>query len=280
MGVIPELIKGESHMFVKDLGAIDASIVLFGGTYSNAHATQALINWAQDAGINHLINTGDVVAYCADAAETIAIVRSNSVHVIKGNCEVQLAEDAPDCGCGFDQGTACDMLSVQWYAHARNAVSPSEKEWMATLPDWITFTHFGKRYVVIHGGAIDIARFIFSTSDVIELQNQIKAITDEIGAIDAVICGHSGIAFHASIGDIDWINAGVVGMPPNDGDPRTEFCVLSEGIVAFHRLAYDHNAASQAMQREGLVHGYHSALLTGIWPSQDVLPVQLRRDNG
>lgn len=72
-----------------------------------------------------------------------------------------------------------------------------------------------------------------------------------------------------------WLNAGVIGMPAHDGDPRTRFAVLKGGTPTFHRLTYDQDAASDAMVAAGLTQGYHRALVTGYWPSEDVLPLDL-----
>ncbi|MGY8871744.1 MAG: hypothetical protein ACKVJE_15005, partial [Pseudomonadales bacterium] len=54
-----------------------------------------------------------------------------------------------------------------------------------------------------------------------------------------------------------------------------------EGVgVEWHRLAYDAQSAASTMQREGLNTGYKDALLTGIWPSVDVLPDEERSVSG
>ena len=94
----------------------DGPILLFGGTYGNLEATEALFNESGRHGIpnDHLICTGDMVAYCADAQETVTLLHDNGIAVVMGNCEGQLGSGVPDCGCGFDEGTACDLLSVQW----------------------------------------------------------------------------------------------------------------------------------------------------------------------
>ncbi len=51
-------------------------------------------------------------------------------------------------------------------------------------------------------------RFIFSVTPQDVFEEEIAAITHHIGPIDAVICGHSGIAFEREISGIHWINAG------------------------------------------------------------------------
>ena len=267
-------------MIIQDLGQLEGPFVLFGGCYSNLQATQAILRLADDMCAQTLIHTGDAIAYCADPTPVVQCLMDAKVRAIKGNCEIQLSENAPDCGCGFQDGTACDILSVQWYAFAQTQVTPHHRKVMADWPDWIIFTHSGKRYCVIHGGARAVATFIFSTAQDSVLQAEIDHIIRHIGACDAIVCGHSGIAFTRSIGWVEWINAGVIGMPPHDGDPRTQYCVLDNGHVEVRRLSYDHFGAADAMTDAGLPTGYRDALLTGYWPSEDVLPHQLRRDNG
>ena len=46
--------------------------------------------------------------------------------------------------------------------------------------------------------------------------------------------------------------------------------------------AYSNLQATHALIDAGLDQGYHTALETGYWPSEDVLPMDLRRsvDNG
>ncbi len=265
-------------MKIQDLGVLDTTLLLFGGPYSNLQALEALIQEARNRRISptHMICTGDVVAYCADAAETCAAIRAHECPVVAGNCEKQLAENAMDCGCGFETGTACDLLSAGWYAFADKEMTVDARTWMRTCPDVITFTQSGRRHAVIHGGITDISRFLWPTSLTCEFQEEIAALRDLIGPIDMIISGHSGLAFTRMIDDVTWINAGVIGMPPNDGTPETRFVTLENGRAQIHKLRYDHLTAQARMVTAGLIQGYHTALSSGIWPSQDVLPENLR----
>ncbi|GGX46525.1 hypothetical protein GCM10007385_12640 [Tateyamaria omphalii] len=147
---------------------------------------------------------------------------------------------------------------------------------MRALPDIVTFSHCGARYGVIHGGVTDVARFLWSTSpaDVFELECQ--ALEAIVGPVDHVIAGHSGIPFRRAVGRGEWINAGVVGMPPHDGNADTAFAVLTSGQLSLHRLTYDVGGAIADMEAAGLTQGYHKALRSGYWPSEDVLPPDLR----
>ena len=51
-------------------------------------------------------------------------------------------------------------------------------------------------------------------------------------------------------------------------------------MLSTHRLAYDHLAAAAAMRRFGHANGYARSLITGLWPSLDVLPPPERAATG
>jgi len=262
-----------------DLGELKGDVLLFGGPYSNLQASQALMDWADRTGIarSHRICTGDLVAYCADPVATVALMRARGGPVIAGNCEQQLAAAAPDCGCGFEQGSTCALLAKDWYAFANAEIEPEQRAYMAALPTRLVFRHMNRRYAVIHGGAGDISRFLWPTDRDEVFRQEIKLLQKDLGVIDGVICGHSGLAFQRRIDGVDWINAGVIGLPPHDGSPETRFAVLGAGGLRFERLNYDAATAAAAMRAAGLVQGYDRALLSGHWPSEDVLPMALRR---
>ncbi len=264
-------------MRVVDLGELQGPVLLFGGPYSNAQATRALIGAARARGIGaeRMICTGDVVAYCAEPAETVALIRDLGCVVVAGNCERQLAAGAGDCGCGFEDGSACDRLSAGWYAHADGQVSGEVRRWMADLPDVAVFRHAGRRHGVVHGGATDIARFLWPVSDDAAFAAEFAAFEAIAGPVDAIIAGHSGIPFIRRFGGREWINAGAIGMPPHDGQPQTRFAIL-DGMATIVSLDYDWHRARAAMERAGLRQGYHDALSSGYWPSEDVLPPGLR----
>lgn len=258
-----------------DLGVLDGPVLLFGGPYSNLQATEAVLRACAAASAT-AICTGDTVAYCGDPVATVAALRDVGCPVVAGNCERQLAQDADDCGCGFDEGSACDLLSGTWYAYARAQVSASDRAWMAACPDIISFAHLGARYAVIHGGVSDVARFIWPTSAELVFASEWDLIEATVGPVDHVVAGHSGIPFVRRLARGQWINAGVVGMPPHDGARQTRYALLQSGQVKVHKLDYDTGAAQAAMARAGLTQGYHGALQSGYWPSEDILPDALR----
>ena len=68
------------------------------------------------------------MAYCADPVATVAAIRDWGIHVIMGNCEESLGWSKDDCGCGFEEGSACEQLSIDWYAYANRALGEEDRK--------------------------------------------------------------------------------------------------------------------------------------------------------
>jgi len=258
---------------------LDGPAIVFGGPYGNLEATQALLDEAARLRVpaERIVCTGDVVAYGADAAATVDLVRAAGIHVVMGNCEESLAAASADCGCGYVPGSACDRLAAAWFAHADRELGADARAWMADLPRRIDLVIAGARLAVVHGGVDRINRFVFASHG-----TSIKADELARAQADGVIAGHCGLPFTQVVAGRLWHNAGAVGMPANDGTPRVWFSLLSphqDELAIEHRaLAYDHAAAASKMRRAGLPEEYAQALETGLWPSCDVLPFKEIRE--
>jgi predicted phosphodiesterase len=225
-----------------------------------------------------VIVTGDVVAYCAEPDETARAIAAWGCHVIQGNCEQQIAAGAADCACNFEEGSACDVLAKGWYPFAAARVSEDMRAWMAGLPQTLTFALAGLTFRVVHGGTQEVSRWVFASDQ--------GVIAEECGlaGTDVVIAGHCGLPFIARSGRQVWFNAGVVGMPANDGIAGGWYGLITpsaDGLtLSTRRLAYDHLGAAAAMRRFGHANGYARTLVTGLWPSLDVLPPLERGETG
>lgn len=265
-------------MKIADLGQLSGDVWLFGGVYSNLAALDAFRLRAGGAPAGNLLCSGDVVAYCARGADCVARVRALGGPVLAGNCEVQIAEGASDCGCGYDAGSDCSLLSRGWYAHALATIGTDDRVWMADLPERIVFTHAGRRWAMVHGGGTDIARFVWPVSTDADIATEIAALAAQVGPVDGIIAGHTGIPMEREVDGVRWVNPGALGMPPNDGCAAGCYAVLAEDGLRFERLRYDAGPEVAAMRAAGLVQGYDRCLETGWWPSEDTLPDCMRRE--
>lgn len=260
---------------------LDRTWLLFGGPYGNLQATQALLAEARSLGISseRMLCTGDLVAYCGDPVATIDLIRDAGIPVVMGNCDEQLAAGAADCGCGFDEDSACARLSADWYAYANSVVRPDQRSWLATLPKRIDLEIGGRSLAAIHGSARLINAFLFAGTPADAKEDSLDAL-----GCDGVIGGHCGLPFTEKLGHRLWHNPGVIGMPANDGTARVWFSLITpgeDGLSIEHRaLRYDHEAAQAAMLRAGLPACYREALATGLWPNLDVLPQRERDETG
>ena len=259
--------------FELDLGVFDKPVLVFGGPYSNIQALDALLAEATRLRIDadHMICTGDVVAYCGDPEATTQRMIDAGIATVKGNCEVSFGEAQDDCGCGFEPGSACDILSKDWVAFANRQLSAGSRAWMRATPDSIVFQMNGKSVRIFHGALSHISKFIFASDPVSTKWRELNVCSEDI-----LIGGHAGLPFVEPIADRLWLNAGVVGMPANDGTARVWYSVLrpagNDIEVEVRALDYDHRGAAEAMARNGLPSGYRQALATGLWPSLDILP--------
>ncbi len=258
-----------------------APILVFGGPYSNLEASTAMRQRAEALGLppHNVICTGDVVAYCAAPEETARLVVDWGCHVIQGNCEQQLAVGADDCACNFEDGTECAALAKGWYPFANGRMSSEMRAWMGGLPETLHFELAGRSFRVVHGGTNIVNRWVFQS------ERDVLAEEAELSGADITIAGHSVVPYIARIAKRVWFNPGVIGMPANDGTTDVWYGLIRadcDGGVALstHRLSYDHHAAAAAMRRSGHANGYARTLVTGLWPSLDILPPIEREATG
>lgn len=266
---------------IQDLGELTGPVLIFGGPYSNAEATLAIKEEARRLSIppDHIICTGDVVAYCANPDETTTIIREWKIPVVMGNCEESVANQAPDCGCGFTEGSSCSLLSVGWYAFANQQISATNRQWMQTLPSAIDFSLHGINFRTVHGSPRQINEFVFKSTPTAIKNDQLIA-TEK----DVIIGGHCGLPFGESLPQGYWLNAGVIGMPADDGTTQCWYLVLtpdqSSICAEWHRFAYPYRKTQTAMRQCLLTESYYDALSSGLWPSLDVLPAYEKSQQG
>ncbi|MEM8626835.1 MAG: metallophosphoesterase family protein [Pseudomonadota bacterium] len=269
-------------------------LLIFGGPYSNLQATRAVQAFAQAQAIpvSNILCTGDVCAYGAHHAETAERIRDWGIMVVQGNCEAQLATGAADCGCGFAPGSACDLLSGQWYPRALAAIGRDLRAWMGRCPNRVHGVYHGWKLAACHGAPDAQNRFVFSSTS---RATKVRWLCD-LDA-DLMLAGHCGLPFTQRLGARYWCNGGVIGMPANDGtrdgwvliirphDASTVAQTCEETgrrplVVQLVRLPYDAQGAAEALRSADPRSPYAEALESGLWPNLDVLPTYERSLSG
>ncbi|QJD77417.1 metallophosphoesterase family protein [Spirosoma rhododendri] len=256
-----------------DLGTLRGPLLIFGGPYSNIQALETLRQIAEQRGISpdRIICTGDIVGYCAQPDECVQLIKAWGIHSIQGNVEQNVVEGADDCGCNFAEGGRCDTFSRTWFPYAVQALSGASVEWLRTLPLHLRFSYAGKSVAVVHGSATNISEFVFASTPW-----SVKEQTMTATGADVILAGHAGLPFDDVREDKYWLNAGVIGMPANDGTPRVWYLLLDDAdgqfTYQFCSFTYDNQTANQLMQANGLPDSYAQTLLTGIWDNCEILP--------
>lgn len=257
----------------KDLGTLSGRLLVFGGPYSNLQALETLQGIAHQLQIpaGNIICTGDIVGYCAQPEAAVRLVQAWGVHAIQGNVEQNIVRGSDDCGCNFAEGSRCDLFSRAWFPYAVRSLSAGSVAWLSTLPLQLSFRYAGKAVAVLHGAATGIADFVFASTPW-----PVKATSFAATGANVILAGHAGLPFADERAGQCWLNAGVIGMPANDGTPRVWYLLLddSQGQLAytFHAFTYDNGRAQQLMRSNGLPDSYAHTLLTGIWDNCEILP--------
>lgn len=255
------------------LGTLEGPLLVFGGVYSNWHALQALFEVAQREGIppERIICTGDVAGYCAFPDECFHFLRDWGIHVILGNVEENLRDGRDDCGCGFGDDSRCDLFSRMWYPYAAAHTGEESLAYIRQLPARLRFRYAGREVLVLHGRYAETAAFVWRSTDW-----KIKAEDLAAAGADMILAGHCGLPFVHQQGDKSWLNAGVIGMPANDGTTRVWYVILNDaaGEISqrFYPLDYDHQAARKAMLAQPLPKSYALTLKTGLWDNTEIMP--------
>ena len=265
------------------MGTLHGQLLVFGGPYSNFQALSELQKIAELRGIppQNIICTGDVVGYCAQPEESVQLVKSWGIHCISGNVEQNIVSGDDDCGCNYTEGGRCDLFSRNWFPYAVRSLSADSVRWMAELPQHLRFSYAGKSVAVVHGSPDQVSEFVFASSPWATKEKHFQAI-----GTDIILAGHAGLPFadvrvsDMRVSDVQndhfWLNAGVIGMPANEGTPRVWYLLLddAEGTLSysFESFTYDNVLANQLMQEKDLPEAYAKTLLNGIWDNCEILP--------
>ncbi|TYB79144.1 metallophosphoesterase family protein [Bizionia myxarmorum] len=266
---------------IENIGTLSGKVLLFGGVYSNLQALEALKTFAEANEISpeNCICTGDIVGYCVQPEETVQLFKSWKAKSIAGNVEMQLVSGADNCGCAFEEGSRCDVLSEQWYEYAQSKISTSSLSFLKDLPEHIQFNYANKQITLVHGSFFNTSEFIFKSTNW-----DVKQANFEATNSDVIIAGHCGLPFYEENNNKIWINPGVIGMPANNGSPHVWFAILEDTkgqfSFKFHNLDYDFELASQLMQSNKLPESYAQTLKIGIWDNMEILPLTEQKQQG
>ena len=226
---------------------------VLGDIHGNLEALNAVLEKAEECGVDKYMCIGDIVGYNANPRECLELVRSLDLEVVtKGNHDEQASQDVKLVG--FNPQAA---MAIEW---TRDQLSEEQRAWLAALPYRQTV---GTKVTVVHA-TLDMPHmwgYIFDklsagvclgyqfTQVCFFGHTHVPLAFEKYG--DIVGGKYEEIVFQP--GHKYLINVGSVGQP-RDGDPRSAFVVYSseDRKVCLHRLEDDIKATQKKILDAGL----------------------------
>ncbi len=236
--------QGESQIIT------DKKIAVLSDVHGNLQALQAVVENAENLGINLFLNAGDLIGFGANPNEVIELLQSRRVISVMGNFDLEVLENAK--GESEEKRVALQF--------AGNQIVNSCKEYLSTLPAVSNLRIGDKSVLMTHGSPDSINEHLYSNTP----EERLKKIASE-AKVDLIITGHSHEQYKRDINVVTFLNPGSVGRP-NDGNPQTGYAIieLNPFSVELIRLNYDLEAAADAMRKKGLPESFSQMLLYGV----------------
>ncbi len=230
-------------------------IGILGDIHANLEALSAVIEAAQQEGVEAWVQVGDIVGYGPDPSACIDVVRDLGCVTCLGN------HDAAALGMlDTSYFNAYAKAAVEW---TRQQLRPRDLDYLRSLQLVVERPEF----TVVHGTMHMPEHFGYVIS-------QVEAV-ESLRLQRTFMCfvGHSHVPalyLQRSDGDVDWVcqselemsvagfakalmNVGSVGQP-RDEDPRAAYAIYDTAskVVAIRRVVYDIAAVQQKIRNAGL----------------------------
>jgi diadenosine tetraphosphatase ApaH/serine/threonine PP2A family protein phosphatase len=225
---------------------------IFSDIHGNNHALNAVLDHIDELRIRTLVCLGDVVGYGAFPNECCETLRFRRIPTIAGNHD-HAALERTDIKFFNDIAKA----AVQW---TRERLSPENIRWLSGLP----YTHVEGDCLFVHATPHNPERwgYVMTFGDARQCFSEFTqrfcfvghshqpAIVEQLG--DELTC-HEGTQVSLADGRRYLINVGSVGQPR---DHNPDACLvtldLDRNLIEFHRIAYDVEAAQEAIRANNL----------------------------
>ena len=252
-------------------------LAAFGGVYSNHPALGAVLEDIARRGSDLTWCLGDLGGFGPHPDRAAEILRDSGVPMLRGNYDDSIGHDRADCACGYTDPRD-NAYAQRSYDYTAARTAAEHKAWMRSLPEQHRLSAGGLEVLLCHGSPRRVNEFLWDSacSDAF-----LEWLCDRYQA-DVILCTHTGIHWHRSLpSGRHVINVGAIGRPANDGRTEVWYATLelNGGLrVAFHPVAYDHEALAREMGAEQLPREFVETIRTGWWTTcLENLPARERR---
>jgi predicted phosphodiesterase len=236
-------------------------VAIFGDIHANLPALDAVLADMDARGLSNRYCLGDLVGYGTFPNEVIARICERDIPTLMGNYDQGVGDDSDDCGCAYKDAFS-EALGKRSIAWSNAHTTADNKAYLRELPAHIPLKLGDLRVMLVHGSPRRVNEYLFEDRP----DRSLERLLDMVEA-DVMVCGHTHLPYHRVLpSGRHVVNAGSVGKP-KDGDPRACYVVLEaqgrELRVAFIRVAYDIERATQAIEASEMPHEYAAMLRAG-----------------
>lgn len=207
-------------------------LALLGDIHGNHLALAAVLDAAQNAGVDRLLITGDIVGYYFWPVEVVELLEPWDKIVVRGNHEDMLARS-------LDSSEYLEKVDRRYGTGLRVALdllSPDQLDWLAHLPHPSELEIDGVKIMLCHGSPWDVDQYVYPDAD------QELLVNCSASGHDWVILGHTHYPMEHRLGKTTIVNPGSVGQPRNR-IPGAHWALLDteSGALSFRVETYDYS---------------------------------------
>ncbi len=190
---------------------------VIGDIHSNLPALESVLSRIQQAGVDFIVSTGDLVGYATFPNEVIDLIRCNHIVSIQGNYDKAIGNQELICGCGYTDLKMLELASrsVQF---TNQTISDTNRKYLKYLPQQAILKMGQFEITVVHGSPRKINEYLHDGSP--ELDEVTKIISQNV-----LICGHTHEPFYKVVNGKHVINSGSVGKPKH-GNPNAVYVLV------------------------------------------------------
>jgi predicted phosphodiesterase len=252
-------------------------IAVFGGIYNNWLALLAAIMDAKRRGVDGIYCLGDMGAFGPHPDRVFPFLIGHNVQCIQGNYDNSIANNLPDCQCGYTDPRDNHFARIS-YQYTYRFTDPENRRWLAALSQERRLEIGGRRVLMCHGSPRRMNEFLWESTTSTQF---LEHLCDAHQA-DVILATHTGIKWDRPLSrERRFVNVGVLGRPENDGQTNVWYTLLDFGPelrVEFVPVEYDHQRLAQEMREVHLPEEFIETILTGWWTTcLEVLPAKERR---
>ena len=216
----------------------DVKIAVISDVHANLQALQAVIQDAEERGVDVFLNAGDSIGFGACPNEVVQLLCEKNVLSIVGNYDLEVIGDKKTNAKGEKRLA---------YKFAKKELTKACACYLFSLPRELRLEIAGKKTLVTHGSPESIEEHIYHDTPMEHL-NSLAANAKA----DLIIVGHSHEQFSTEANSACFVNPGSLGRP-GDGNPQAAYAILSFNPfkVELIRLDYDVEAAAGVLEKKG-----------------------------